>query len=261
MTFEVALVSVLGALLGSLRVLAMMVVGPLFGHPAIGTRSRITAALLLTWAFAPVAVGPLARADWDVASLVWAAFVELAIGGLIGLGASLVFSAMMLLGEFVAVQGGIGAAQAIDPATGVSSPAIGLALEAFALLVFLAIDGHHELIRGIGESFVILPVGGAPPSPETFLAVARLASSVWSIAVQIAAPVVVAIFVQNVATGVLSRALPQLNILIVNLPLHVGVVLLLLGLGSNELIHAMKDRIEVWPEGVFEVVAGGSHGR
>lgn len=90
---------------------------------------------------------------------------------------------------------------------------------------------------------------------------ARLASSVWSIAVQIAAPVVVAIFVQNVATGVLSRALPQLNILIVNLPLHVGVVLLLLGLGSNELIHAMKDRIEVWPEGVFEVVAGGSHGR
>src|SRR5690606_655472 len=100
----------------------------------------------------------------------------------------------------------------------------------------------------------------ALPAPETFLAMARLASSVWAIAVQIAAPVTVAIFVQNVATGVLSRALPQLNILIVNLPLHVGIVLLLLGLGANELVHAMKDRIEVWPEGVSGVLAGGGQG-
>lgn len=260
MTIDLALVSLLGGLLGSLRVLAMMIVGPVFGHPAIGVRLRITAALLLAWAFAPVAVGPLAEPGWGVASLAWAAAIELAIGALIGLGANLVFSAMMLLGEFVAVQGGIGAAQAIDPATGVSSPAIGLALEAFALLIFLAIDGHHELIRGLGASFELLPVGGALPAPETFLAMARLASSVWAIAVQIAAPVTVAIFVQNVATGVLSRALPQLNILIVNLPLHVGIVLLLLGLGANELIHAMKDRIELWPEGVFEVLAGGGHG-
>ncbi|MEZ4330183.1 MAG: flagellar biosynthetic protein FliR [Myxococcota bacterium] len=260
MTLDVALVSVLGGLLGSLRVLAMMVVGPLFGHPAISMRLRLSAALLLTWAFAPVATGRLAQADWDVASLAGAAFVELAIGALIGLGAGLVFTAMMLLGEFVAVQGGIGAAQAIDPATGISSPAIGLALEAFAILIFLAIDGHHDLIRGLGESFTLLPVGGALPSPETFLGVARLASAVWRIAVQIAAPVVVAIFVQNVATGVLSRALPQLNILIVNLPLHVGIVMLLLGLGANELIHAMKDRIEIWPQGVFEVLVGGGHG-
>lgn len=260
MTFELALAPALAALLGSVRILAMMLVGPLFSHPALGMRFRIMVSLMVAWIAAPSPVGRLAGAQWDVASVVAATLVELAIGLTVGVGAGLVFAAMMQLGEFLAVQGGIGAAQTLDPATGVSSPAVGLALQSFALLVFLVIDGHHDLLRGIAATFELLPVGGALPASDVFLEVARLGSAVWSISVQIAAPVTVAIFVQNVATGVLGRALPQLNILIVNLPLHVGIVLLILGLGSSELIHAMKDRIEIWPDTVFEVVAGGADG-
>jgi len=260
-TFDLALMPVLSALLGSVRVFAMMVVGPLFSHPAVGLRFRILIALMVAWIAAPVAVGRLAGSEWDAASVAAASLVELAIGLAVGVGSALVFAAMMQLGEFLAVQGGIGAAQTLDPATGVSSPAVGLALQSFALLVFLVIDGHHDLLRGIAKTFEILPVGGALPASDVFLEIARLGSAVWSISVQIAAPVTVAIFVQNVATGVLGRALPQLNILIVNLPLHVGIVLLILGLGSNDLIHAMKDRIETWPDAVFETVAGGADGR
>ena len=202
----------------------------------------------------------LAGTQWDVASVAAAVVVELLVGLSVGVGSMLVFSAMMLLGEFLAVQGGLGAAQAIDPATGASSPAIGMALDSFAILVFLAIDGHHELIRGIDASFDFLPVGGALPSTDVFLEMARLGGAVWEVAFQIAAPVTVAIFVQNVATGVLGRAMPQLNILIVNLPLHVGLVFLIVGLGANDFIHAMKDSIEVWPETVFGVLAGDPHG-
>jgi flagellar biosynthetic protein FliR len=238
----------------------MMWVGPLFSHPAVGARVRVMAALMVAWVAAPVSVGRLAGAQWDLASLVAAVVVELLVGLTVGVGAMLMFSAMMLLGEFLAVQGGLGAAQAIDPATGVSSPAIGMALESFALLVFLAIDGHHDLIRGIAATFTFLPVGGALPSTDIFLEMARLGGHIWGVAFQIAAPVTVAIFVQNVATGVLGRAMPQLNILIVNLPLHVGIVFLIMGLGASELVHAMKDSIEVWPDTVFGILAGDSHG-
>lgn len=260
MTFELALLPVLSALLGSVRVVAMMWVGPLFSHPAVGARVRVMVALMVAWVAAPVSVGPLAGTQWDVASLVAAVMVELLVGLAVGVGAMLVFSAMMLLGEFLAVQGGLGAAQAIDPATGVSSPAIGMALESFALLVFLAIDGHHDLIRGIAATFEFLPVGGGLPSTDVFFEMARLGGHVWEVAFQIAAPVTVAIFVQNVATGVLGRAMPQLNILIVNLPLHVGIVFLILGLGANDFIHAMKDSIEIWPDTVFGTLAGDPHG-
>jgi flagellar biosynthetic protein FliR len=260
-TVDLALAPILSALLGSVRILVMMSVGPLFSHPAVGMRFRIIASLLVAWVAAPTAVGRLSGTDWDVPSLAASALVEVAIGLAVGIGASLVFAAMMQLGEFLAVQGGIGAAQTLDPATGASSPAVGLALQAFALLIFLAIDGHHDLLRAIAATFRVLPVGGGFPSSDVFLETARLAGSVWSISVQIAAPVTVVILVENVATGVLGRALPQLNILVVNLPLHVCLVLLVLGLGASELVDAMKDHIEFWPETVFEVVAGGAHGR
>ncbi len=261
MTLELALQPVLTALLGSLRVIALMWVGPIFGHPAVSARLRVMLAVMVAWTAAPIGVGGLAGVDWDLASVAAAAAVELLIGLAVGLGATLVFAAMMQLGEFLAVQGGLGAAQTIDPATGASSPAIGLALEAFALLIFLAIDGHHVLLRGLAESFRVLPIGGAPPSPDALLETARLGSAVWKISVQIAAPVTVAIFIQNVATGVLGRAMPQLNILIVNLPLHVGILLLMIGIGANDLVHAMKDSIEIWPETVLGVVLGGADGR
>lgn len=260
MTIELALQPLLSALLGSLRVVALMWVGPLFGHPAVSARLRVMLAVMVAFAAAPVGVGGLAGIDWDLPSVAAAAAVEILIGLAVGLGATLVFAAIMQLGEFLAVQGGLGAAQTIDPATGASSPAIGMALEAFALLIFLAIDGHHVLLRGIAESFRVLPIGGAPPSPDALLEAARLASAVWRISVQIAAPVTVAIFIQNVATGVLGRAMPQLNILIVNLPLHVGIVFLMIGLGANDLLHAMKDSIEVWPDTVFGVVLGERDG-
>lgn len=260
MTFELAWMPLLSALMGSVRVFAMMFVGPVFGHPAFGMRHRVIASLLVAWAAAPVASGRLASSQWDTPSVAAAVFVELAIGLLVGVGAGLVFAAMMLLGEFLAVQGGIGAAQTLDPATGVSSPALGLALQSFALVVFLVIDGHHALLRGIAASFEALPVGGALPDLEAFMGVARLGSHVFTIAFQIAAPVTIAIFVQNVATGVLGRAMPQLNILIVNLPLHVGIVLLVLSLGANDVLHAMKDAIEVWPDTVFGTVLGASDG-
>lgn len=261
MTVELALMPVLWALLGSVRVLAMMWVGPLFSHPAVGARVRIVVALMITWVAAPVGVGQLAGAHWDLAALVAAAVVELLFGLAVGVGAMLVFSAMMMLGELLAVQGGLGAAQTIDPATGGSSPAIGLALESFALLIFLAIDGHHDLIRGIVATFEVLPIGAGLPPTDVFLEMARLGGHVWQVAFQIAAPVTVAIFVQNVATGVLGRAMPQLNILIINLPIHIGLVLLIVGLGAEDFMHAMKDSIEVWPETVFGVMAGESHGR
>ena len=54
--------------------------------------------------------------------------------------------------------------------------------------------------------------------------------------------------------------MPQLNLLLVNLPLHVGMMLFIVGFGAVEFVHAWKDVLEVWPSRVFEVVIGGPLG-
>lgn len=258
MTAEFALLPILHVLLGSIRVLAMLLVGPVFKHPALGMRVRIVLALMISWAAAPSGVGALADFEWSIGPVASAVALELLIGLSAGVGASLIFASFLQLGEFMAIQGGLGAARSIDPVSGASSVAIGMALDSFAMLIFLLIGGHHEMIRGIVLSFSAIPIGGAIPATEVFLEISRLGSVIYEVAFRLAGPVTVAIFVQNVATGVLGRAMPQLNLLIVNLPLHVGTMLLIVGLGASDLVHAMKDVIEVWPARVFDLLLGGA---
>ncbi|HHK42229.1 MAG TPA: type III secretion protein [Planctomycetaceae bacterium] len=260
MTVEIGLMPVLYTLLGSVRVLVMMISGPIFSHPALSPRVRIMGALMIAWVAAPIGVGGLSGPDWNALTVSMAVGVEVMIGLTVGIGSGLVFAGILQLGEFMAIQGGLGAARSLDPASGASSVAIGMAFNTFAMVIFLVIGGHHELIRGITESFAVLPIGGALPDEEIFLAVARLGSVVWEVAFKLAAPITVAIFVQNVATGLLGRAMPQLNLLIVNLPLHVGMLLLIVGLGASDFTHAFKDVIEFWPSRIFGLLMGGIDG-
>ena len=260
MSFEIGLISVLHAALGSIRIFVMMIAGPVFSHPALSMRVRVSLALMIAWTLAPAGAGPILEGQWDVLTLSAAVASEVLIGLAIGIGSGLVFAGILQLGEFLAIQGGLGAARSIDPSSGAASVAIGSALNTFAMWIFLVIGGHRELIVGIDASFVTYPVGGGFADSALLLEVARLGSVIWQVAFQLAAPVTVAIFVQNVATGILGRAMPQLNLLIVNLPLHVGMLLLVIGLGAGDYVHAMKDIVEIWPSRVFAIVLGGGHG-
>lgn len=261
MTVEIGLMPVLYALLGSIRVFTMMLAGPVFSHPALSMRIRLVASLMIAWTASPVAVGGLAVEQWDLMTLAGAVLVEVMIGVTVGIGSGLVFAGILQLGEFVAIQGGLGAARALDPASGASSVAIGTALNTFAMLIFFVIGGHHELIRGIVASFSALPIGGSLPDAAVFYAIAQLGGVVWELAFQLAAPVTIAIFVQNMATGLLARAMPQLNLLLVNLPLHLGMLLLIFGFGASDYVDVFKDVIELWPSRIFEIVLGGANGR
>ena len=254
MTVEIGLMPVLWSLLGSVRVFTMMIAGPVFSHPALSMRVRMMSALLVTWAAAPGAAPSLQTADWDVPTLAGAVLVEVMIGLIAGIGSGLVFAGILQLGEFVAVQGGLGAARSLDPTSGASSVAIGTAFNTLAMLIFLIIGGHHELIRGIVASFDALPIGADLPDAGVFREIAALASVIWELAFQLGAPITIAIFVQNMATGVLARAMPQLNLLLVNLPLHVGMLLFFVGFGAMEFVHAFKDVLEVWPSRVFAIL-------
>lgn len=260
MSFELGLMPVLWALLGSVRIFVMMIAGPVFSHPAVSMRIRMMAALMVAWVAAPAAAPVLETAQWDVLTLAGAVLVEVMIGLVIGIGSGLVFAGFLQLGEFVAIQGGLGAARSLDPTSGASSVAIGTAFNTFAMLIFLIIGGHHELLRGAVASFDSLPIGGDLPDQSVYREIAGLGSVIWEMAFQLAAPITVAIFVQNMATGVLARAMPQLNLLLVNLPLHVGMMLLFVGLGAAEFVHAFKDVLEVWPSRVFTVLTESSLG-
>ncbi len=258
MTWEFALEPILLATLTSVRLLMMLQTAPLFRESGVPARIRVTAAFLMAWLMAPEIPESVDWRNWGPGELVLALVVEAGIGFILGFTANLFFVGFSLMGDFVSTQGGLGAARVVDPSSGAASTALARTFNGFAVMIFLAINGHHDLLRSVALSFSELPPGSGGLGVEAFYRSARTGSVIFEIGARMAAPITVAIFVQNVATAVLSKSLQQLNLMVVQLPAHIGLCLVILGLGAGEFMHAFKDVIELVPGRVLAILLGAT---
>src|SRR5690606_4570787 len=123
---------------------------------------------------------------------------------------------------------GFGMVNVIDPQTGMQIPMMAQFKFAVAMLVLFVVNGHHALLLALSQSFSVLPVGFAHMSG----AVARVGidafGQMFVLALRIALPVVAALFVTDVALGIVARTVPQINVFFVGIPLKIGVGLVIL---------------------------------
>jgi flagellar biosynthetic protein FliR len=98
-----------------------------------------------------------------------------------------------------------------------------------SLLIFLNINGHLYLLSGLGDSFKLVPPGSLLISPELGRQYMTLSAEIFSLAVRIAAPITVAIFMVDLALGLISKVAPQLHVLMLGFPIKISVGLLFLG--------------------------------
>lgn len=154
---------------------------------------------------------------------------EIFVGLIIGYTAYLLFSGIQMAGQVIDIQVGFGLVNVIDPSGGEQVSILGQFYYIVAMLFFLAIDGHHALIKALGDSFALLPVGSIGWLDQAAKAGPLLSgffTKLFIIAFQVAAPSVAVLFLTNLSMGLLSRTLPQMNVFIVGLPLNVVVGLL-----------------------------------
>ena len=137
------------------RVTAFFVTVPFFSYRTIPQQVRILLAFILSWMmYYTVDVEPFI-VNGDYIMLV---VKEAMIGLLLGLIAYIVMSAIQIAGSFIDFQAGFAIANIIDPQTGAQSPLIGQFFNIIALLVLLAIDGHHLMLDGIYYSYQFMPI-------------------------------------------------------------------------------------------------------
>lgn len=257
MSIELGTGLVLAYALGSIRVLALLTAAPIFGHLAVPVRVRAALApLVLVATGAPPAL-PFDPVEATPAVLFLAAGAEVVIGITLGFATRLVFAAFSLFGDFVSVQSGLGHARVLDPSTGSTSVALATLFDLFLIAIYLSIGGHLFLLEGVVHSFEALPVGGPGLGAGPFVQIAQLGGRIFEIAAQLAAPVTVAMMVSNAALGILARAIPQLNLMMLQLPAHVALGLILLGLGSGSFVRAAARELEGWSHHVLGAVLGG----
>lgn len=160
---------------------------------------------------------------------------EVLIGLLMGYVAYLMFTVIQIAGSFIDIQIGFGIANVIDPMTGASAPVLGNFKYMFATLLFLSMNGHHYLLDAVIRSYNWIPLSNDlfqriySGSLSDFLV--RTFSQSFLLAFQMAAPLVVALFLTDVALGFLARSAPQFNVFVIGIPLKIiiglGVLLIL----------------------------------
>ncbi|WP_029190956.1 flagellar biosynthetic protein FliR [Ornithinibacillus scapharcae] len=150
-------------------------------------------------------------------------FKEALVGILVGLIGYIIISAVQVAGGFIDFQMGFAIANVMDPQTGAQSPITGQYFYIIALLFLLSVDGHHLLIDGIVNSYTFIPIDTFIPFHDGNIAefVIRAFNSMFLIAFQISIPIVGCLFLVDVALGIVSRTVPQLNVFVVGLPLKI----------------------------------------
>lgn len=175
-------------------------------------------AIALTIVIVPILPPPTAIDPLGVDGML-ITMAQVMIGLAMGFAVKLIFSAIETGGHIMAQTMGLGFAQMNDPANGVTVPVVSQFYIIMATLLFLALNGHLVVIDVLAESFTMLPVSMQGISPDGIWMLIEWSSWIFTGAVLMSLPVVVALLLINVAFGVMMRAAPQLNVFAVGFPL------------------------------------------
>ena len=233
-----------GYLLILTRVTAFFVTVPLFSYRAIPTTQRIILGAVLALMMAYTIEIPEIQIDGEYILLV---MKEAMVGLAIGIIAYIIMAAIQIAGGFIDFQMGFAIANIIDPQTGAQSPLMGQFFNSFAILLLLALNGHHLLLDGIFYSYQYLPIDEMWPafgSGDLIEFVITTFATSFAIAFQMSIPIVATLFLVDLALGITARTVPQLNIFVVGFPIKIGVSFLVLLITMSVMVAVMQKLFE-----------------
>jgi flagellar biosynthetic protein FliR len=155
---------------------------------------------------------------------------EILAGVLLGFVGRLCLAALHVGGSVIAMQSGLSAASLFDPHEGAQSTVPATFLTAAAMALLFAADFHHLLLRAVAASYALLPAGAALDASDSGALLMRLSGEAFAVGLRIAAPMIVAGLVVNMALGALSRMVPAFQVLALALPAQLLLALVVLEL-------------------------------
>ncbi|BBI34424.1 flagellar biosynthetic protein FliR [Cohnella abietis] len=252
-----------GFLLVFCRISSFFIVAPIFSSRTFPTFIKIGLAFFVSLiVFLTVGFDSKVLVD---ATYILAILREVFAGLLIGYTSYIFFTIVQTSGALMDMQMGLAMANIVNPVTGTSSPIMGNLKYMLLMLVFLSINGHHYLLAAIMDSYKWLPLdnqlfqiyyGG---QITEFLA--RTFADTFLVALQIAAPIVVAMFLTDFGLALLARTAPQYNVFVIGIPIKilVGLSLMVLLLpGFSALFQIVFDNMFGALEKLFTLLKSSS---
>ncbi|MCC7441957.1 MAG: flagellar biosynthetic protein FliR [Bdellovibrionales bacterium] len=221
------------------RFATLVAVLPWIGDRVVPTPVKVMLALTLSGMLYPMLestgrVDPARAEVWGAtaAGIIGVTALEALFGLALGFVARMVFIAVETGGNLAGTYMGFSMASMYDPHQESQTQVVAQVHTTLAMLIFLALDGHHLMLQAALDSYSIVGVGGAGFGQAFADRLITLSSETLKIGLQMAAPMAVALFAINVVYGVMSKAMPQLNVLILSFSVSalVGLAVMLMSL-------------------------------
>ena len=222
------------------RVSVILFLFPFFSSRVIPVLTKAGLALVITVILYPIidsAPGAFPATAWGMARIV---FSELIVGMILGLLIQMFFEGVRIMGQLVGFQTGFAITNILDPQSGQQVSILSNMAYLLAMVLFLLLNGHHILLGAMRESFQIIEVGSLNLNRQIFQRVMATSADMFVIAVKIGAPAIAALLFTKVAFGLITKLMPQMNIMIVAFPVQIIVGLVFFGVSLSVLLGSME---------------------
>lgn len=171
---------------------------------------------------------------------------ECIVGFILGFGVKIFFQVYLFVGSLLSIQGGLSMSTVLDPTSATQSTIIGRLYNLTFMVLFILANGYEWLIKALIESFTTIPIKEALFTPYIVQTFVAAISEYFVISFKLAMPILGIILLVDVGMGVLARAVPQMNMFVVGIPIKIIILFLLMLISLSFLPlynHLLTDRI------------------
>ena len=230
------------------RLSGLFLTAPIFSSTQVPLRIRAALAFVVA-----LLVFPLVRSsvpgDASVAMVLTAGIGELMVGAIVGLGITVLLLGAELAGLIVGQQAALGLAQVFNPNLNTQSSIMSQFYSIAFMFVFLLAGGHRAAMEAVLDTYQAIPLLTFRFDESFVLLFIELLAVSFVMAIRVAGPVLISLFLTETAMGFLSRTIPQLNILTVGFSIRVMTALVVAGVtlvaSRSVLLDALWDGVDL----------------
>jgi flagellar biosynthesis protein FliR len=238
------------------RTSTLMMTAPIFGMPGLPRRVRAFIAVAISLLVTPVYLGtslPPVEQIFDYAHLL---ANEALTGLLLGLSVNILFSGIQVAGQIVSQMSGLSLADVFNPAFDEEVSVFSQLFYFLTMAVFVAVGGHRIVMEALLDTFAAAPPGHAALGSNFVEVLTNVATQSFALGIRAAAPLLTALLLSNLVLGLISRTLPQINVIAVGFGVNslLALAVMMLSIGgvawtfqdpTIDVLHAVGDVIGV----------------
>jgi flagellar biosynthesis protein FliR len=235
------------------RVSPLFVLAPLFSSKMMPVRVKGIVAVGLSIGLTPLAVhGQTIPSDpMAVAGML---VIQVLVGLAFAFAVGMVLTAVEAAGAITDMVAGFSFGSVVDPINGNQGGTMTNLYSLVGLAMFIAIGGDAWTLRGLQRTFDLVPLTKAPQIASLTSGVEQSFATIFVSAVEVAAPVILALMITDVAFGMIAKVVPQVNIFGVGFPMKVGVAMLVVAASLPLLGSFMSDQIATAVTGILHFI-------